>query len=226
MIPKPCSALFALGCLTLPLGGGAQALGAQHLAAASNQSSSDSTVGPASTVATISPISYLETHDARVKAILDRGDSLSAARRQQVKDEINAVFDFEELGRLALGDHWDERTDSEQVKFVETFGGIISEKNFDTFVKYYREGEIVYRSEEVTADKAVVAAAVPLDREEVAISYMLHRSTGGWRVYDLVIDDASTASGYRRSYARHIAKHSYEWLIGRLEKQLARIQAE
>ena len=223
MTSKRRTALFALVGLTLPVGG-AQALGAQHLAAASN---SDSTVGTDSaTVAMVSPIAYLEAHDAKVKAILDKGDSLSATRRQQVKDEINAVFDFKELSRLALGDHWNARTDSEQVKFVETFGGIISEKNFDIFVKYYREGKIVYRSEQVTADKAVVAAAVPLDREEVAISYMLHRSANGWRVYDLVIDDASTASGYRRRYARHIAKHSYESLIGRLEKLLARLQAE
>ncbi len=174
----------------------------------------------------LSPIEFLKEHDATVQAILTASDTLSAAQRAQVKEQINAIFDFEELSRLSLGEHWEQRTEPERLKFVEIYRGIIEEQNFDTFEKHYRDGKITYQTEEVTGDEAVVTAILPLERENVPLSYLMHRSGDGWRVFDLVIDGTSTAAVNRKAYSRRIAKRSYEWLVERLEKQLAKIQAE
>ena len=173
-----------------------------------------------------SPIAFLKKHDVAVQAILAASDTLSAAQKASVKEQINAIFDFDELSRLSLGEHWVTRTEGERTKFVEVYGGIIEEQNFDTFAKHYRDGNIIYESEEVTGDKAIVAATLPLERENVAISYLMHRSDGAWKVYDLVIDGTSTAATNRKANSRRIAKHSYEWLVERLEKQLAKVQAK
>lgn len=173
-----------------------------------------------------SPIEFLKEHDAAVQAILTDSDTLSAAQRIEVKQQINAIFDFEELSRLSLGEHWEQRTELERLKFVEIYRGIIEEQNFDTFEKHYRDGKITYQTEQVTGDEAVVAAILPLERENVPIAYLMHRAGAGWRVYDLVIDGTSTAEVNRKAYSRRIAKRSYEWLVERLEKQLAKIQAE
>ena len=172
-----------------------------------------------------SAIAFLKAHDTGVQAVLERGgDSLSAAARQEVKDKINAAFDFEELSRLALGDHWDKRSAEERTEFVATFSGIISEKNFDSFVSYYRDGDIVYDSEEIAPPRATVYATVPGERENVGIAYRLLEHEHSWRVYDLVIDDASTADGYRRQYARHLKKKSFEDLLERMRKQLEKLE--
>ena len=172
------------------------------------------------------PIAFLRAHDARVKEILAQspGDSLPPGLRARIKREINAVFDFEELSRLALGDYWNERSEDERKHFVETFTGIIEEQNFDSFVRYYREGKIDYQEETIEGEKARVKAQVPLEREKIEIEYLLHLVDGRWRIYDLVIDGVSTAEGNRRRYARYIAKHSYEKLVERLDKQLARLR--
>lgn len=172
------------------------------------------------------PILFLQDHDARVKEILSEapGDSLSAKLRARIKKDINAVFDFAELSRLALGDHWETHSEKERTHFIETFSGIIEEQNFDSFVRYYREGKIDYLEEKVEGDKASVIAQVPLKREQIKIEYSLHIIDGRWRVYDLVIDGVSTAEGNRRRYARFIKKHSYEKLIERLDNQLARLR--
>ena len=173
-----------------------------------------------------SAIAFLRAHDAKVQAVLEHGgDSLSATARQEVKDRINEAFDFEELSRLALGDHWEDRSAEERTEFVDAFSGIISEKNFDSFVSYYRDGDIVYDSEEIAPPRATVYATVPGERENVGIAYRLLRHDQSWRVYDLVIDDASTADGYRRQYARHLKKKSFEDLLGRLRKQLKKLES-
>ena len=65
---------------------------------------------------------------------------------------------------------------------------------------------------------------MPLEREEIEITYLLHEEGNRWRVYDLVVDGASTADGHRRRHARYIEKHSYEKLLLQLQKQLDRLK--
>ena len=171
-------------------------------------------------------IAFLRAHDARVQAVLEQsGDSLSAETRQEVRGKIDAAFDFEELSRLSLGDHWERRSAEERTEFVSVFSCIISEKNFDSFVDYYRDGGIVYEREEIEPPRAAVHATVPLETATVGITYKLLRHGQSWRVYDLVIDDVSTADSNRRQYARYIEKHSFEKLMNRLRKQLANLES-
>lgn len=177
-------------------------------------------------VAADDPIAFLKSHDAEVQAILAKApaDSLPPATREELKKHINAAFDFRELSRLALGEHWEKRSPDERTHFAATFSSIIREQNFASFSRYYREGEIRYESAEVQKDAAVVQALAPVRREQIAIEYKLHRVEGVWRIYDLVIDGVSTAEGNRRRYARYIEKNGYEKLIAQLDKQLARLR--
>ena len=171
------------------------------------------------------PIAFLQKHDTQVQAILAQAptDTLPSNLRTDIKKHINAAFDFPELSRLALGAHWEDRSPEERDHFVHTFSGIIREQNFDSFLRYYREGKITYESEEFEGETAIVRATVPLKRENVEIVYKLHQVQKAWRVYDLVIDGVSTAEGNRRRYARYIKKKGYEKLIAQLDKQLDRL---
>ena len=173
-------------------------------------------------------IAFLKAQDQAVRAILAASptDSLSPEHRRQVKERINLAFDFVELARLSLGDHWEGRSEAERTEFVDTFRRIVEERNFDSFVRYYREGGIEYRGEETTGARATVEATAPLRRERVPITYHLHRVDGGWRIYDLAIDGAGTAAGNRRQYARYIERHSFEKLLQRLGNQLENLAAD
>ena len=172
------------------------------------------------------PIAFLQDRDARAQELLAESpnDSLSTELRARIKQHINEVFDFAELSRLALGDHWEERSPEEQSHFVKTFSAIIQEQNFDNFLRYYREGQIDYQSEVVEEKQATVEAQIPLKREKIQIEYLLRIVDDQWRIYDLVIDGVSTAEGNRRRYARYIEKNSYAKLIEQLDKQLARLR--
>lgn len=168
------------------------------------------------------PIAFLQSRDAQAQAIVKQAPEgiLPPALRQQLDHHINEVFDFGELSRLALGVEWDKRSAAERQRFVEVFGAIIREKNYTSFLRYYREGKINYQEKKVEGERATVRAVVPLKQEQVGIGYLLRASQGQWRVYDLLIDGASTADGYQRQYARYLQKHTYEQLIQQLGKQL------
>lgn len=168
------------------------------------------------------PIAYLQGRDAQAQTIVKQAPTgpLPPALRQQLDNHINEVFDFSELSRLSLGSEWDKRSAAERQRFVEVFAAIIREKNYTSFLRYYREGKITYKEKKVEGERATVQAVVPLKQEQVAIGYLLRATQGQWRVYDLVIDGASTADGYQRQYSRYLQKHTYEQLIQQLGKQL------
>ena len=198
-------------------------LGIVSQAVATSEGPSCSTAADAMT-----PIGFLRAHDARAEEILAVApdDTLSGPLREQIKDHINNAFDFAELSRLALGDHWNERTPAERAEFVAVFSDIIREGNFDTFLNYYRKGTIAYQGEEISGAQASVSAVVPLDQaDEIGLVYKLHRVNGSWRVFDLVIDDASSADGHRRRHARYLKKHTYDELIQALRNQLERLSS-
>jgi len=177
--------------------------------------------------ASASPIAFLRAHDREVTGLVGSpGDTLSAAVRQQVKQLINGVFDFEELSRLTLVRQWESLTVDERGEFVRVYSGLVEEQNFDRFVKYYREGRFTYQSEEVDGDRATVHATVPVQAEELPVTYLLHRAGGdeAWRIYDLVIDGTSTARINGRSYSRFIRRHSYAKLVEQLQSQLDELE--
>ena len=173
-------------------------------------------------------IAFLRAQDEAVRGILasSPSDSLPPENRRQVKERINLAFDFVELARLSLGDHWDGRSEAERTEFVDTFRRIVEERNFDSFVRYYREGGIEYLGEQIEDGRATVEATAPVRRERVPITYHLHRVDGGWRIYDLAIDGAGTAAGNRRQYARYIERHSFGKLLQRLKSQLESLSAD
>ena len=174
----------------------------------------------------LSPTEFLMAHEARAQEILAQvpGDTLSSKERETMKSHIFAAFDFDELSRLSLGVHWDQRTPDERAEFVRLTTGVIEEQNLDDFVSYYRRGDTVYKREAIDGEKANVAVMVPLEKQDqIEIEYRLHRVNGMWRVYDLVIDGVSTAEGNRRRYGRYLKKKTYEQLLERLQKQLERL---
>lgn len=180
----------------------------------------------AATAPVPSPTEFLRARDGAIQQILAEAPTgaLPAPLRARLKEQINAAFDFRELSRLALGTYWASRSEKEREHFVRTFTGIIQERNFDSFVRYYREGRFNYTGETVDGTRAEVRATVPLKKERVNIAYRLRVVDGQWKVYDLVIDEVSTAEGNRRTYARFIEKNSYEKLVEQLDKQLQRLQ--
>ena len=172
-----------------------------------------------------SPLRYLTLHASEVQELLasSPGDTLPPHQREPVSEMINSAFDFQELSRLTLGSHWEERTSKERMEFVSVYRGIVEKQNFDSFVKFYRDGKIKYLTEEISESKASVDAQIPVNRELFDITYRLHRIDDRWRIYDLAIDDVSTADGNRKMYSRYLAKHSYAELVERLKSQLARL---
>ncbi len=66
--------------------------------------------------------------------------------------------------------------------------------------------------------RAQVRTTIEVGRSSADVYYSMHNKTGRWRVYDIVVDEASQAHIYRRSFARILKKEGWKGLIDRMRK--------
>jgi phospholipid transport system substrate-binding protein len=131
-------------------------------------------------------------------------------RIERLKEVINPIFDYDEMARRSLGQHWRRRTAAEQEEFAQLFRAFL-EKIYSDKVDLYEGEKIVFGREAVDGDFAQVESAViNAKKEQTAVVYRLWRSGGKWKVYDAVVENISIVNNYRAQFDRVISKSSYE----------------
>jgi phospholipid transport system substrate-binding protein len=147
------------------------------------------------------------------------GRSQAPGSRAEIRRIAAELFDFGEVGRRALGRHWAGRSPEEQTEFIALFTDLL-ERAYVGKIEAYSGEQIVYTNEIVDGDYAVVRSRVNTRRgAEVALDYRLHRTEGGWKVYDVLIDGVSFVSTYRSEFNRIIQLHSWDELMDRLRQK-------
>ena len=131
-------------------------------------------------------------------------------RIEHLKEAINPIFDYDEMARRSLGQHWRLRTPAEQEEFARLFRAFL-EKIYSDKVDLYEGEKIIFGRETVDGDFAQVESTViNAKKEQTAVAYRLWRSGGKWKVYDAVVENISIVNNYRSQFDRVISKSSYE----------------
>jgi len=169
-----------------------------------------------------SPVDVIRDRNEAVSRVLEAvGDSVDDATREQLKDVINGLIDFKELSRLALGRHWDARTDKEREDFVNVFRQLIRNSSVER-LGVYRADSVTYRTPEISGDEATVETLAYRNGKSVEIVYKMHKVDGTWRAHDIIVDGSSTARTYRDSFNQQIAKSSFSEMYAKLVEKLER----
>jgi phospholipid transport system substrate-binding protein len=140
-------------------------------------------------------------------------------RRDQLRQALFARFDFEEMGKRALGSHWRRRSREEQQEFVRLFTDLL-ENAYISRIEAYNNETLVYTGEKLDGQYAEVQSRMATGKgEEYSIDYKVRRVNSEWKVYDVVIENISLVNNYRSQFNRVITKSSYEDLISRLKEK-------
>jgi phospholipid transport system substrate-binding protein len=143
---------------------------------------------------------------------------------QMVGSKLAPHFDFEMITRSAVGKDWNKASPSQQKELVAAFREVLVRTYAKSLLKYTGE-EVVYQpSKPGTRDGTVVvptqvrapgAPAIPID-------YRMHKLSGSWKVYDVVIDNVSLISNYRGQFRSTIGRDGIDGLIAELKAKNAR----
>lgn len=130
-----------------------------------------------------------------------------------------ARFDFSEMTKRSLGQHWKSLNRGEQKQFVDAFTQwqLIS---FGRIVRSARGDEVQFTRElqdgkEVSVETKVVRRY----SEDLPIDYWLHNVNGQWKVFNMVIDHVDIVKNVNAQFERVIAKSSLQELLQRVKDQ-------
>lgn len=133
-------------------------------------------------------------------------------RIERLKEIINPIFDYEEMARRSLGQHWRRRTSAERQEFAGLFHAFL-EKVYSDRVDLYDGQKVTFGREIIDQNYAQVESTLITSKgEEVSVVYRLKRTQGRWKVYDAVVENISIVNNYRSQFDRVISKSSYEEL--------------
>lgn len=186
--------------------------------------------------ANLGPMDSIKDLDKQVEAY-HLGQTLSP---QEIADNlrlkqriIRGTFDIEELCRQSLDKHWTEITTDQQKHFVDLMTRLLEKKAI--FSKEQLHGEnkyyqIEYTKEVVAPDKknaTVYSRMVVAKRKmDLALTYKLVKKDAGWKIFDIIVDDAELLKNYRFQFDRIIQKGGYDDLVKRMEQKLTSIGTE
>jgi phospholipid transport system substrate-binding protein len=180
---------------------------------------------PAATVPS-RPLDLVKTSVARVLGILQSSRSSSAqmtvAQRAAIRRVADDLFDFEEMARRTLAQHWKARSAQEQAEFARVFVDVL-ERSYLTVIGNFPVAAVTFQGESVEGPYAQVRSRIITDRRvEIPIEYRLFQSGDRWQVYDVVADGVSIVSSYRSQFNTIIRTSSFAELMERLRAREAR----
>jgi phospholipid transport system substrate-binding protein len=139
------------------------------------------------------------------------------ARHAQVRKVADAIFDYPDTARRALGPHWNGRTPEQQQEFVKLFADIL-DRSYVSKIDLYQGERVQYTGETTDGSEATVKTliAAPKQSTDIPVDYRMHHKSCRWAVYDVIIEGFSLVSNYRTQFNKIIQTESYDALVQRL----------
>lgn len=178
------------------------------------------TWGAVNSVRAESIITQIKSTVDRVVEILKdprlQRDAKAGERRQRLRQAIAPRFDFEEMAKRSLGQHW-QRYASRKKEFVAAFTNFV-EDSYLSKIEAYKNEKILYNRERMDKGFAEVDTKVVTSKgDEIPINYRLHSVAGEWKVYDVLIENVSLVNNYRSQFHRILDTASFDELLRRLQ---------
>jgi phospholipid transport system substrate-binding protein len=138
-------------------------------------------------------------------------------RRKEIRAVANEIFDWQEIGKRALGRHWQGRSPKEREEFSTLFADLI-ERSYVGKIESYSGERIVYAGETIEGDQATVRTKLfTKSNTEIPIDYRMQKEGDRWRAYDVVIEGVSLVGNYRTQFNKIIQQSGFDELMKKLK---------
>jgi len=140
----------------------------------------------------------------------------------QATKRLRSFLDVDELGTLAMQDHWAELSQSQRDEFLGLLRALI-EKNYIKGLRANLEYKVRYTGEKKQDDHLLVTTEIDAKRKgrpiTISVDYLLREIDGNLRTYDVLTDGVGLVENYRAMFNKIIAKHGFDGLLDRMRKK-------
>lgn len=163
----------------------------------------------------------LDERDEEIKELLGpKGTEYSQDQRDRLKNIINDIIDYSAMAQQALGNTYNEISDSQKEEFTSLFATIIRDNSLNRLDIY--RASVTYNSIEVDNNSAFVSTTAQLDNVRTSVAYNLDFKDGEWVITDMIIDEVSTVESYNRQFQSIIRQRGFDALLQSLQRRAAR----
>lgn len=149
------------------------------------------------------------------RAEVDRNPSIIF---DMIESIVAPHFDFEKITQAAVGRHWRGATPVQQKALVNGFKQVLIRTYARSLLSYSGE-QIRYLPVKPGSRKSTVTVATEVREPGAApipVDYRMYQSGSSWKVYDVVINNASLVGNYRKSFDTEIRQSGIDALVDKL----------
>jgi phospholipid transport system substrate-binding protein len=131
---------------------------------------------------------------------------------------IRPVFDFELMGKLALGKtHWPKLNTAQREKFLTLFVKRLKTSYRDKIMMY--EGQqAAFQPSVQNKDTVHIPMTLTFKEEKTTLLYKLRKADKSWKIYDVEIEGVSILLTYRSQFDDILSRGTVDDLLLQLEK--------
>jgi phospholipid transport system substrate-binding protein len=179
-------------------------------------------LSPVSTFAA-TPQETIQTQVDRALEVLRdpalKAESAKAAKEKKIWAILDGIFDYTELSKRTLAQHWKQFSPEQQGEFTRLFGKLLGGVYMDRIIAYKDEKVVFGKVTQLSDKTAEVQSEVVRSSKPIPIHYRMIVENGEWKVYDVVIEGVSLVQNYRTQFREILMNKSPEDLLKTLREK-------
>lgn len=147
------------------------------------------------------------------------------AKENELRKTINQLFDFQELGKRALVDHWATLNDAQHAEFINLLQRLI-ERNYLLKITKANTFTLLWFPEVTGPDFLTERFKIKSNKYKSSIQLKMMQKAGKWVVFDMVIDDVSLLENYKSQFNKIINEKGFDRLLKKMRKKLKELESD
>lgn len=187
---------------------------------------------PQVTSAQDAPDALIQKSTNEILAAIKTDKDLAAGDQRKIEkladEKVLPYFNFVRMTQLAVGRNWRDASDAQKKLLIDEFR-LLLVRTYSTSLTQFRNQTIDVKPTKMVAGDTEVVVKTQINQpggQPIPIDYSMEKSTGSWKVFDVLIDGVSLVTNYRSSFNTEIQKSGIDGLIKSLSERNAKNAAK
>jgi phospholipid transport system substrate-binding protein len=166
-----------------------------------------------------SGLETIQAHVARVLEVLRHPSEGKSVKEKKILSIADEIFDYNELSRRTLANHWKTLSPDQQKEFTALFGKLLANVYMDKIMQYTNEKVVFGKQTKLSEDSVEVQSEIITKTNSIPMLYRMIQKKEDWKVYDVSVEGISLVANYRSQFRDILAKKKPEDLLKMLREK-------
>jgi len=157
-----------------------------------------------------------------------QGEANQTERRRKIRETVDQIFNWTEMGRAAADKHWDGASEQQRKEFEQLFADLL-EHTYMNKVEDYSGQKVEYGKATGNALRRKVPVRIyDQNQFDISVVYDVRKEQDRpvWLVCDVTIEGISLITDYRDQFDSILSRSSFDEFLRRLRSKVKRLGSQ